>query len=105
MFRKLILVTSIAFVIALMLAACGTGSSQTTSQTSQPTASLTSAPSVQATAAPKPTVTSTPGPQTIEVKYTYDATGRLTQAEYSNGVVIKYTYDKAGNLLSQEMKK
>ena len=70
MLRKLMLIALIMLIVALSLAACGDGSSQPASQTSQPTASLTSAPSAQATAVPKPTVTSTPGPQTIEVKYT-----------------------------------
>jgi YD repeat-containing protein len=105
MFRKLIFITSIVFICALALVACGTGSSQPPSQTSQPTASQTSAPSAQATAAPKPTITSAPGPQTIEVKYTYDGAGRLTQAEFSTGEKIIYTYDKAGSLLAQEIKK
>jgi YD repeat-containing protein len=35
------------------------------------------------------------------VTYSYDAGGRLTKADYGNGVVISYTYDKAGNLLSR----
>ena len=29
--------------------------------------------------------------------YSYDALGRLTQVDLSNGVVVKYTYDNAGN--------
>ncbi|MBI3914212.1 MAG: RHS repeat protein [Chloroflexi bacterium] len=47
----------------------------------------------------------TPTAPTTTANYTYDAAGRLTQAEYANGVVIKYTYDKAGNLVGREVGK
>ncbi len=33
------------------------------------------------------------------VTYTYDDAGRLTKADYGNGMKITYTYDKAGNIL------
>ena len=36
------------------------------------------------------------------VSYSYDDTGRLTEADYGNGVAIKYTYDNNGNLLTKE---
>ncbi len=34
--------------------------------------------------------------------YSYDDSGRLTEANYGNGISIKYTYDKNGNLLTKE---
>jgi YD repeat-containing protein len=37
------------------------------------------------------------------VKYSYDALGRITKAEYSSGKVINYTYDKSGRLTSREV--
>lgn len=33
------------------------------------------------------------------IKYSYDAAGRLTRADYGDGRVIVYSYDPAGNLL------
>ena len=41
-------------------------------------------------------VASSAAAQVTEI-YTYDALGRVTQINYSNGAVIKYTYDAAGN--------
>jgi YD repeat-containing protein len=32
--------------------------------------------------------------------YQYDSLGRVTQVNYSNGVVLVYTYDAAGNRTS-----
>ena len=37
------------------------------------------------------------------VKYTYDAAGRLTKADYGSGKAIEYTYDNAGNLLQRQV--
>ena len=37
----------------------------------------------------------------LDVKYTYDAAGRLALVDYGNGATIGYTYDNAGNLLSR----
>jgi YD repeat-containing protein len=37
------------------------------------------------------------------ITYTYDAAGRLTQANYGNGTVITYSYDPAGNLLNRSV--
>ncbi|MBX9684942.1 MAG: RHS repeat protein [Hyphomicrobium sp.] len=34
------------------------------------------------------------------VDYTYDVQGRITRAEYSNGVVVNYAYDNAGNRIT-----
>lgn len=34
------------------------------------------------------------------VEYTYDVHGRITRAEYSNGVVVNYVYDNAGNRIT-----
>lgn len=39
--------------------------------------------------------------QADTASYTYDAAGRLTQVQYSNGQTIAYTYDAAGNLLTR----
>ncbi len=36
------------------------------------------------------------------IKYSYDAAGRLTRADYGDGRVITYTYDAAGNLLRRD---
>ncbi|QOY91165.1 RHS repeat domain-containing protein [Paludibaculum fermentans] len=36
------------------------------------------------------------------IKYSYDAAGRLTKADYGDGRVITYTYDAAGNLLRRD---
>ncbi|NWG45712.1 MAG: hypothetical protein HXY25_04085 [Alphaproteobacteria bacterium] len=36
------------------------------------------------------------------VCYTYDALGRLTQADYADGRLIDYTYDPAGNRVAVE---
>ncbi|NWG46599.1 MAG: RHS repeat protein [Alphaproteobacteria bacterium] len=36
------------------------------------------------------------------VCYTYDALGRLTQADYADGRLIEYTYDPAGNRVAVE---
>ena len=35
------------------------------------------------------------------VNYSYDAIGRLIQADYGNGSTITYTYDSSGNLLTR----
>jgi YD repeat-containing protein len=37
--------------------------------------------------------------QNRTVSYTYDAAGRLIQADYGEGASIAYTYDAAGNLV------
>jgi len=37
------------------------------------------------------------------VSYTYDATGRLTSADYGEGVGINFAYDAAGNLISASL--
>jgi len=46
-----------------------------------------------------------PGAQSTPrtIAYTYDAAGRLVQADYGDRQVIAYTYDAAGNLLRREV--
>ncbi|MBI4790145.1 MAG: RHS repeat protein [Chloroflexi bacterium] len=103
-------VLSFAFVLIIAsvpLVACGESAPPTSPPAPSPSSraetvtSATTAPTTQPPSNPT-TQPPTQGPQTVEVKYTYDGAGRLTQAEYSNGVALKYTYDKAGNLLRRE---
>jgi YD repeat-containing protein len=37
----------------------------------------------------------------LNIAYTYDALGRLTAANYSDGTFFHYTYDAVGNRLTQ----
>ncbi len=37
----------------------------------------------------------------LNIAYTYDALGRLTKADYSDGTFFHYTYDAVGNRLTQ----
>jgi YD repeat-containing protein len=37
--------------------------------------------------------------QQEELRYTWDANGRLTRVDYGNGRAINYTYDAAGRLV------
>lgn len=39
----------------------------------------------------------------VVVKYTYDASGRVTTALYDNGTCIVYSYDAVGNRTTQVM--
>lgn len=43
---------------------------------------------------------SVPGIRAASVEYSYDAAGRLTDAEYEGTGAIRYTYDPAGNFSS-----
>ncbi len=43
-----------------------------------------------------------PGAEAETVSYTYDANGRLTGADYGDGLIIGYTYDANGNLLKRD---
>lgn len=98
--RAILFIALIVLLAALALASCGAPAAQPTA----PSASSTTAPVAQATTRPSDQATQPAAPQTVEVKYTYDGTGRLTQADYGS-IVIKYTYDKVGNLLSRSVVK
>ena len=93
--------------IALGIVACGDSGSPapTAASTSVPTKPAPTAASTSVPTKPAPAASPTPAGASVDVTYTYDGAGRLTQAEYSTGVIIKYTYDKAGNLLSREVTK
>jgi YD repeat-containing protein len=69
----------------------------------------------EAAAAPSPTENARPAllappsanlaspSETTTITYTYDAAGRLVQADYGEGRGVTFGYDDAGNLLRREV--